>query len=80
MVVLRLKNNKDNFSLHKSPYEKNSQMLATQINSFLLNSKAKSFSFREGCGIEETLILYFMDFIVFLRIWSLLELVVDGRI
>jgi hypothetical protein len=56
-VVLRLKNNKDKFSLHKSAYSHNSQQLATLINSFLANSKAKSFSFREGGGIGETLIL-----------------------
>jgi hypothetical protein len=56
-VVLRLKNNKDTFLLHKSEYSHNSQQLATLINSFLSNPKTKSFRFQEGGGIGETLVL-----------------------
>jgi hypothetical protein len=56
-VLLRLKNNNDKFSLYQSPYSQNSQQLATLINSFLANSKAKSFRFQEGGGIGETLVL-----------------------
>jgi hypothetical protein len=56
-VVLRLRNDAPKFSLHKSEYSQNTEQLAAQINSFLSNSKVKSFSLREGGGIEETLIL-----------------------
>ncbi|PAX59954.1 hypothetical protein [Brunnivagina elsteri] len=56
-VVLRLKNNNDKFLLYQSPYSQNSQQLATLINSFLTNSKAKSFRFQEGGGVGETLVL-----------------------
>ncbi len=74
-VILRLKHNKDNFSLHKSAYSHNSQQLATLINSFLANSKAKSFSFREGSGIGETLaILSFCGFGVVITYWGVMGL------
>ncbi|BAZ42862.1 hypothetical protein NIES4101_88320 [Calothrix sp. NIES-4101] len=56
-VHLRLKNNKGKLSLYQSPYSQNSQQLATIINSFLANTKTKSFSFQEGGGIGETLAL-----------------------
>lgn len=56
-VVLRLRNSEPNFPLHRTEYSQNSQQLAKQINSFLGNSEAKGFSFREGGGLIEIVFL-----------------------
>jgi hypothetical protein len=56
-VVLRLRSSESNFSLHRTEYSQNSQQLAKQINSFLGNSEAKGFSFREGGGLGEIIVL-----------------------
>ncbi len=56
-VVLRSRDHASNFLLHKSEYSENTQLLASQINSFLDNPQAKALSIREGGGMPETIVL-----------------------